>query len=148
MHIANSVVNVGQQDVQTQGNPAAPGNVSGEAGAPPATAAPTSLADIPFEDVPAPGAGPPMNLPGPVPEAPPPAPVMGPEPSVPEGATAGPLPSGLPASPQGALGMAAAAAPPDLGMPPDLGPPPDLGGGAAAEAPLGPTFNPQSGTYQ
>jgi len=120
MTISNSVVNVGQQDVQTQGNPAAPARV--ERGAPrgmsprPApTARPGAGLELPpFEPIGA-GAGaapspPPINLP----------------------------PIGM-QSPPGEIA-------PDLG-PPDLAPPPAAAPGGGGGSPFGPTWNRDQGTY-
>jgi len=148
MNISNSVVNVGQQDVGTQGNPAAPasvrpggrepsppppsaglgGNLSDLLGPPEGVSdvapAPSSAAALPpFEPIAGAGAPPPpgpMNLPSV--EAPPMEPAPLPE-----------APMDLPPEP-----------PLDLGAAPlDLGPP-----ALPMEAgPLGPSWNSEAGGY-
>lgn len=130
MHISNSVVNVGQQDVGTQGNPAAPVNTDGSG--------PMNMGPL----------GGPSGIAG---EAPPP-PTAGPEPTIPE---APPRPMGGGASPRPLrTGPLANLALPDLGSEdvtglPDLAPPElSLDEPARPAAPsVGPSWDAAAGRY-
>jgi hypothetical protein len=129
MNITNSVVNVGQQDVGTQGNPAAPAGLPAGLGeeAPMPTPAGGDLPPAggelpPFQPIGEQGGA--MNLP-PLGDlgATPPAPA--PEPAPPMLATPPPPPA------------------PDTSMMPEALGPPDL-----EPAPIGPSFNPALGRYE